>query len=74
MCIGDTYLIKYTPKYRNPMIKINRITCGCETFISAMFLSSDLNIWWLTQLAKLDQLYINNESTSILQISNIYYI
>ena len=49
------------------MININNIACRCETCISAMLLQSDLNIWRLPQFSKLDQLYINSESTRILQ-------
>ena len=49
VCIGNTSLIKYTPKHTNTTIKRNRIACGCETCISAMLLQFDLNRWRLTQ-------------------------
>ena len=53
------------PKYIKPTSKINTIACGCETFISAMLIQSDINKWRLSQLAKLDKLYINSASTII---------
>ena len=53
---------------------IDNITRGCEICISAMFLQSDLNKWWLTLLEKLDKLYINSGSTRLLQRSKIDYI
>ena len=43
LCIGDTSLRKYMPKYIKPMSKINNITCGCKKYISDMLLQSDLN-------------------------------
>ena len=55
------------------MIKINRITCGCETFISAMLLHSDLNKWRLTELTKNEIMYINVASTRLLQRSKKDY-
>ena len=45
VCIGDNLLIKYTPNHINPMNKIYKITCGCETYISAMLLHYGLNKW-----------------------------
>ena len=45
----------------------NNITRGYETCMSAMLLQSDLNKWRLSQLAKLDKLYINSASTRVLQ-------
>ena len=45
------------------MSKSNKITCGCETYISAMLLRSDINKWRLSQVDKLDKLYINSAST-----------
>ena len=56
------------------MSNINNITCGCETFISTKLRQYDFNKCKLTQLEKLDKLYINAASTSILQISKKYYI
>ena len=47
---GYTSLIKYMPNYINTIININRITCVCGTFISAMLLQSDFNKWRLRQL------------------------
>ena len=49
------------------MSKKNKNTCECKTCISAMLLQSDLNKWRISQLAKLDKLYINYASTRILQ-------
>ena len=54
-------------KYIKPMSNI-KITCGCETFISSMLLQSDINKCRISQLAKLDELYINSASTILLQI------
>ena len=45
----------------------NRITCGCKTCNSAMLFQSDLNKWRISQLAKLDMLYINFAPTRILE-------
>ena len=59
LCIVDTSLRKYMPKYIKPMSNRNKITRGCETCISVMLLQSDLNKWRLSQLAKLDKVYIN---------------
>ena len=64
--IGDTSLLKYMPKYIRPMSNRNNITRGCKTSISAMLLQSDLNKWRLSQLAKLDKLYIDSASTILL--------
>ena len=36
--IVDIPISKYMPKYIKPMSNRNNITCGCETFISAMIL------------------------------------
>ena len=74
ICIEYTSLSKYIPKYIKPMSNINNITCGFKTRISAILLQSDLNKYRLSQLAKLDKLYINSESTRLLQISNSYFI
>ena len=52
----------------------NKSTCACNTFIRDMLLESDLNKWWLIQLEKLDNLYINLALTGILKISNKHYI
>ena len=52
----------------------NRITYGCETFISDMSLQSNLKKWWLTQLAQLNNLYINGALTRFLQRSKKDYI
>ena len=69
-CIGDTSLSKYMPEYLKPMININKIKCGCKTYISAMSLQSDINIWRISELVKVDKLYIVYASTLLLQISN----
>ena len=65
--IVDMSLRKYMPKYIKPTSKINKITRGCETCISAMLLQPDLNKLRLSQLAKLDRLYIKYEPTGILK-------
>ena len=62
------------PKYIKPMSNRNNITSGCKTCISAMLLQSNLNNWRLSQLAKLDKLYINSASSRLLQISKHYII
>ena len=54
------------PNNIKPMINIKNITCGCETCISAMLLQSDHNKWRISQLSKLDKLYINHASTRLL--------
>ena len=72
--IGDTSLRKYMPKYIKPKSNRNSIKCVCETCISAMLLQSDMNKWSLSQLAKLDKLYINYASTRFSQISKIGFI
>ena len=69
VCIVDTSLRKYIPKYIKPMNNKNKITCGCETCISTMLLQSDISKWRLSLLAKLDKLYIHSVSTRLLQIS-----
>ena len=58
VCIVDTSLRKYITKLIKPMSNINKITCECKTFISAMLFQSYLNKWRLSQLAKIDKLYI----------------
>ena len=67
--IGDNSLGKYIPRHINPTGNRNKITCGCETFISSMLFQSDLNKWWLTQFEKYEKLYTKTASTRILQIS-----
>ena len=69
VCIGDTSLRKYMLKYIKPMINRNKITCGCETCISAMLLQSYINKWRISQLDKYDKLYINSASTRLLKRS-----
>ena len=51
-----------------------KITFGCKTCISAMFLKSDLNKWIISQLAKLYKLYINSTSTRLLERSKNDFI
>ena len=63
VCIEDTSLREYMPKYIQPMRNRNNITCGSRTCISAMLLHSDLNKWRLSQLTKIDKLCINYAST-----------
>ena len=74
ICIGDKSLRKYMKKYIKPTRNIKNITCGCKTFISAVLLQSDINKWRISQLAKLDKLYINYASTRLLERSNNYFI
>ena len=74
ICIGDTSLRKYMPKYIKTMSNINKITRVCKTSISAMLLQSDLNKLRISQLAKLDKLYINSASTRTLEKSMNYFI
>ena len=50
VCIGDTSLRNYTPKYTEQTININNITCGCKKIISDMLLQLDLNEWRLSLL------------------------
>ena len=45
----------------------NKITCVCETCISAILLQYDWNKWRLKNLAQLDELYINAASNRLLQ-------
>ena len=59
VCIGNNFLRKYMPKYVTQIINRNKITCGYETCIIAILLKSYLNKWMLSQLAKIDKLYIN---------------
>ena len=71
--IGNTSLIKYMQKHMNSTRNRNKISCGCETCISAMLLQYDLNKWRLTQLEKSKKLYIIVASTRILQIPKKNY-
>ena len=57
------------PIYIKPMSNIDHIKQGCKTCLSVMLLQSDINKWRLSQLAKLDKLYINSASTRLLQRS-----
>ena len=47
--IGDKSLRVYIPKHISPMSNRDKITCGCETYISAMLLQSDFDKWQLKQ-------------------------
>ena len=67
VCIGDTSLRRYIPKYVKPMRNRNNITYVCVTCIIAMLLQSDINKWRLSQSAKLDKLYINSAWTILPQ-------
>ena len=62
------------PKYIKPMGNRNRITCGRKTFISDMLIQSDINKWRISQVNKLEKLYINSASTRLLQRSDNYFI
>ena len=42
--------------------------------LDKILLQSDLNKWMLSQLVKLDKLYINSASTRLLQISKHYFV
>ena len=57
--IVDTSLSNYMPKYIKPMRNINNITCVWETCISAMLIQLYLKKEMLSQLSKLDKLYIH---------------
>ena len=57
VCIGDTSLKKYVPKYIKPLSNRYKISCGCKTCLNEMLLQSYFNKWRLSQLAKLDKLY-----------------
>ena len=72
--IWDTPIRKYMPKHIKPTSNRNNITCGYQTYLSAMLLQSDLKKWNLSQLVKLDKLYINYASTRLLQISKNDFI
>ena len=67
VCIGNMSLRNYTTKYIKPKTNRNNITCGCKTCISAILLQLDLNGWRISQLDKLDKLYINYASTGLLK-------
>ena len=69
--IGDNSLMGVHDKIYKTNDQQKKTTCGCKTFISAMLLQSDLNKWRLSQLVKLDKVYINYASTRPLQISKI---
>ena len=72
--IGDTSLRNYITKYIKPMIYRNSIKCGHKTCISVMLLQSDLNKFRLSQLVKLDRLYIIYSWTILLQRSKYGFI
>ena len=65
VCTGDTSLRKYTTKNIKQMSDRHKITYGCKKCINAMLLQSDLNKCRLSQLDKLDKLYINSASTRL---------
>ena len=67
-------LLSTGQKYIKPMIDINTITCILKTCISSVLLQSNMNKWRLSQLAKIDELYIKSESTRLLQRSRIDFI
>ena len=62
------------PKDIKQMSNRNKITCGCETCISAMLLQSDINKRKISQLDKFDKLHINSASTRILERYKNYLI
>ena len=70
----DTSLRNYMPKYIKPTSNRYRIICGCKTCKSAMLLSSDLNKWRISQLDKLDKLYVNYTPTRPSQTPKNYFI
>ena len=70
ICIVDTSLRKYMPKYIKPISNRNNITCGCKTCMIAMLFQSYLNKYMIPQWAKFDKLYINSASIRLLEISN----
>ena len=62
------------PEFIKPKNNRNIITCGCKTCVSVMLLQSDINKWRISQVDKLDKLYINSASTRLLQRSNNDFI
>ena len=75
VCIGDKSLRKYMQQYIiNQWAKNNNDTCGNKTCINAMLLQSYFNKWRISQIYKLDKLYINSSSIRILQRSKNYFI
>ena len=74
ICIGDTLLRKYMPKYMEPMSNRNKVICRCKTWISAILLQSDLNKCRISRLSKFDKLYINSASTRLLERSKNNFI
>ena len=52
VCIGDTSPRNYTPNKMNPTRDIDRISFGCETCISVVYLQSNLNKWMSTKLKR----------------------
>ena len=74
VCIGYMSLRKYIPKHIKLTSNTDNIIFVCETCISAMLLQSDLNKWRLSQLSKLEKLFINTSPTRLLEISKKYYI
>ena len=67
-------LRNYMPKFIKPTNNRNIITRGCKTCVSVMLLQSDINKWRISQVDKLDKLYINSASTRLLQRSNNDFI
>ena len=57
-----------------PTSNIDMITSVCEAGISEMPIQSDINKCRLSQLDKLDKLYINYAWTRLLQISKYDFI
>ena len=57
------------PKCIEPMSNKNNITCGCKTCIISLLLQLDINKWRISQISKLDQLYINYTSTRLIETS-----
>ena len=74
VCDGDMSLRKYMSKYIKPMSNRNKIKCGFKTCISAILLQLDLNKWRISQVEKLDKLYINFALARLLQISKNNFI
>ena len=74
ICIGNMSLRKYMQNFIKPISDRKNITCVYKTCISAMLIQSDLNKWRISQLAKLDKLYINFALNRLLERSKNDFI
>ena len=74
ICIGNMSLRKYMQNFIKPISDRKNITCVYKTCISAMLIQSDLNTWRISQLAKLDKLYIHFALNRLLERSKNDFI